>query len=30
MEADGSFDVLTKKEVAKLVNERERWRFLGA
>ncbi|MGI6412269.1 MAG: 30S ribosomal protein S2 [Syntrophomonadaceae bacterium] len=30
MEQDGSFEVLTKKEVAKLVNERERLeRFLG-
>ena len=30
MEAEGSFDVLTKKEVAHLVNERERLeRFLG-
>lgn len=30
MEAEGAFDVLTKKEVARLVNERERLeRFLG-
>lgn len=30
MEADGTFEVLTKKEVAKLLNERERLeRFLG-
>ncbi len=30
MEAEGAFDVLTKKEVAKLINERERLeRFLG-
>jgi small subunit ribosomal protein S2 len=30
METEGAFDVLTKKEVARLVNERERLeRFLG-